>query len=85
MDDVKSSLQKLLECADQIDQITEQEVAAIRENPTVALQQILNKTAIDLIRPPFTWDIRTQVLEQMIHKITSYSAQFPPISWHYKK
>ena len=67
-------IKKLLECADQASQIIEQETVAIREKQDEALRQILNTTVIDLIKPPFTWDIRIQVLKQMIDKITSSSS-----------
>ena len=68
---------KLVECANQVEQIIDSDVKVIRDNPNVALQQILEKTATDLIKPPFAWDMRSEVFKQMIDKVTSVSPNSP--------
>jgi endonuclease/exonuclease/phosphatase family metal-dependent hydrolase len=67
---------KLLECADQAEQIAEQDAKAIRKNPALA-QQLLETTAPDLIQPPFSWETRTQVFQQMVDKTLSVSPNSP--------
>jgi len=64
---------KLVECADQIEKIIDRDTKMIRANPTETLQQ----TSSDLIEPPFTWDMRTQVFKQMIDKVVSTSPNSP--------
>jgi endonuclease/exonuclease/phosphatase family metal-dependent hydrolase len=64
---------KLIECADQIEKIIDRDTKMIRANPAEALQQ----TSSDLIEPPFTWDMRTQVFKQMIDKVVSTSPNSP--------
>lgn len=68
---------KLVECANQAEQIVDCDVKAVRNNPDAALQQMLEKTATDLIKPPFTWEMRTQVLKQMVDKVTFVSPNSP--------
>lgn len=68
---------KLVECADQVEQIIERDVKVIRDNPDAALQQMFEKTATELIKPPFAWDMRSQVFKQMIDKVTSVSPNAP--------
>lgn len=68
---------KFIECADQAEQMIKRDAKAIRENPDTALQQLLEWTTTDLIQPPFTWEMRTQVLKQMVDKVTSVSPNSP--------
>ncbi|NDE82434.1 MAG: endonuclease/exonuclease/phosphatase family protein [Chlamydiia bacterium] len=70
-------IEKLCESVDQLQQILELDIIAIRKEPHTALQNILNKTSMDLIHPPFTWNTRIQVFKQMVDKITSTSADSP--------
>lgn len=64
---------KFIECSDQAERIIDQNAKIIRDNPTESLQSLLKQTSIDLIEPPFTWDIRIKVFKQMIDKIMSVS------------
>lgn len=66
--------EKFIECADQAKQIVDQKI--IRENLKKPLQPLLGKP-IDLIEPPFTWEIRIQVFKQMIDKVLSVSPHSP--------
>lgn len=64
---------KLIECADGVEQIVDRDAKRMRANPMEALQQ----TSSDLIEPPFTWEMRTQVFKQMIDKVISASPNSP--------
>lgn len=65
--------QKLTECGDQIEKIIDRNIKAIKKDPLQALQERANH----LIEPPFTWDMRTEVLKQMIDKVVSKSPNSP--------
>lgn len=68
---------RFIEAADQAERIVDQNAKIIRDNPEEALQSLLGKTSIDLIEPPFTWDIRVQVFKQLIDKVMSVSPNSP--------
>lgn len=68
---------KLLECADQMDQIIAKDQEAIQKNPEKSLKRILKSADICLIEPPFTWDVRRSVLKQMIDRVTAVSPNSP--------
>ncbi|MFZ4773542.1 MAG: hypothetical protein ACOYK9_06085 [Chlamydiia bacterium] len=67
---------KFLECADSIEKITTRDAKTLRKNPE-AYRQILKSTTIELIQKPLTWDVRTQVLKQMVDKVTALSPNSP--------
>lgn len=70
-------ISKFMECADQAEQMIERDTQAIRSKPKIALKQILERTTTDLIKAPFTWEMRTQVLKQLIDKVMSVSPNSP--------
>lgn len=68
---------RFIECADQVESIVDQNIKTLRNNPKKALQSILKSTSIDLIQPPYTWDMRTKVFKKMIDKVLSVSPNSP--------
>ncbi len=60
---------KLIQCADDVKSIVDRDVKAIQKNPDV-LQQMIEKNR-EGVSFPFAWDMREQVMQQMINKVVS--------------
>ncbi|MBS0586190.1 MAG: hypothetical protein JSR76_07865 [Verrucomicrobia bacterium] len=67
---------RLVQCTSQAEQTLDKATKIIRENSKKALQFLLENRS-ELIGPPFTWDMRTDVFKQMIEKVISLSPHSP--------
>lgn len=68
---------KLTESANQVKRMIHHKTKIIRNDPDPGLASILEKTSHPLIAPPFTWEMRTQVLKQMVEKVLAASPDSP--------
>jgi hypothetical protein len=68
---------KLTECADRAKKILESDIKIIQKNPETALQTLLEQTTIEQIQAPYTWEMRTQVFNQLVEKVASLAPNSP--------
>lgn len=68
---------RFIECADQTERIIDKTAKIIRDNPEETLQSLIGKLSIDLIEPPFIWNVRVKVFKQLVDKVISLSPNSP--------
>ena len=67
-------------CADRFEQVIKRDIENLRasgDDFKKALESILESNSPSLIEAPYEWDTRTEVLKQMVDKVTSLSPNSP--------